>query len=265
MAVREKPRQHHYDVFVSYASEDLETVARPIVAELWKIGIKQFWFDQTHIRFGDSIPRKIDEGLANALYYLPIISSAFLQKRWPRDEFDASSMSNHSILPVWVDLRSEQVGDYSPRLASIKALRWEDNPEEIAQHVAKVLMRDPQTEFHQDEGERIEVKAFWAHAIMYIMFQLDSASTSMKKTIAEQCSPVDQWLAHFEQKLGLSKQDIAHRASLLDCLQLSSIPQAQAIALLIKAKVKGWAPYFPGDEDLIQLLMNHGFWTRDSV
>jgi hypothetical protein len=219
-AERDKQRHHHYDVLVLYASEDLKTVARPIKAELWKIGIKQFWFDQIHIRFGDSIPLKIDEGFANALYYLPIISSAFLQKRWPRDEFDASSMSNHRILPVWVDLRSRQVVNYSPRLASIKALRLEDNPEEITQHVAKVLMRAPQTKFHRDEGERIEVKAFWAHAIMYFMFQLDSASPSMKETIEKQFSPVDQWLAHFEQRLGLSKQDITHGASLLDCLQL---------------------------------------------
>ena len=126
-------------------------------------------------------------------------------------------------------------------------------------------MRAPQTKFHRDEGERIEVKAFWAHAIMYFMFQLDSASPSMKETIEKQFSPVDQWLAHFEQRLGLAKQDITHGASLLDCLQLSSIPQAQAIALLIKAEVTGWAPYFPGDEDLIKLLMNHGFWTQDAT
>jgi len=57
-----------WDVFVSYASEDRETVGRPLVEKLKHRGLS-LWYDQTQLRVGDRIRRKIDEGLTHARYW----------------------------------------------------------------------------------------------------------------------------------------------------------------------------------------------------
>lgn len=55
------------DVFVSYASEDRETVAKPIAQLLSSLGIT-VWFDQFDLKIGDSLRRKINEGLTKSRY-----------------------------------------------------------------------------------------------------------------------------------------------------------------------------------------------------
>jgi hypothetical protein len=52
-----------YDVFISHANEDKETFVRSLAIELDRLGLK-VWYDETAIDLGDSLRRKIDEGLA---------------------------------------------------------------------------------------------------------------------------------------------------------------------------------------------------------
>jgi hypothetical protein len=57
---RQKP---DYDLFLSHASEDKEAIARPLYSALSAKGIS-VWFDEAVLEIGDSLRRKIDEGLA---------------------------------------------------------------------------------------------------------------------------------------------------------------------------------------------------------
>jgi hypothetical protein len=71
-----------YDLFLSHAHEDKNAIARPLYLALAREGIS-VWFDEAVLRMGDSLRRKIDEGLARCRYGVVILSPTFLSKQWP--------------------------------------------------------------------------------------------------------------------------------------------------------------------------------------
>src|ERR1017187_6483589 len=74
-----------WDLFVSYASEDRDSVAAPLVDHLQRAGLR-IWFDNEELRIGDSLRERIDEGLANSRFGVLIISPKFLRKQWPKGQ-----------------------------------------------------------------------------------------------------------------------------------------------------------------------------------
>ncbi len=76
-----------YDVFISHASEDKVDVARPLAAHLQTLGLK-VWLDDLELTLGDSLRRKIDQGLSRSRYGLVVLSPAFFLKEWPNKELD---------------------------------------------------------------------------------------------------------------------------------------------------------------------------------
>lgn len=117
------------DVFISYASEDRDTVARPLAELLTAFGVS-VWFDQFDLKIGDSLRRKIDEGLAGCSFGIVILSPYFFDKGWPNRELDGLTQreadSGKVILPVWYGINEQQVRHFSPPLADRVAGRWED-------------------------------------------------------------------------------------------------------------------------------------------
>ena len=61
MAGRRQP--HHFDLFVSYATEDLATIVSEVIKDLYRAGITNIWWDRLSIGVGESIPQKVDDGL----------------------------------------------------------------------------------------------------------------------------------------------------------------------------------------------------------
>jgi hypothetical protein len=47
------------DVFISYASEDRDGVARPLAHVLRELGVT-VWFDECELRIGDNLRRRLD-------------------------------------------------------------------------------------------------------------------------------------------------------------------------------------------------------------
>jgi hypothetical protein len=76
------------DVFICHASEDKDEFVRELANELIKNGIG-VWYDEYSLKLGDSLRRKIDEGLINAKYGIIVLSRAFMSKEWPQKELDA--------------------------------------------------------------------------------------------------------------------------------------------------------------------------------
>jgi formylglycine-generating enzyme required for sulfatase activity len=66
-------------VFISYSARDRDTVNR-IRAALEKAGVR-VWHDTSHIKPGDIITRRIEEGAAECSYFLPVISLHFQASR----------------------------------------------------------------------------------------------------------------------------------------------------------------------------------------
>lgn len=110
---------YEYDFFVSHASEDKD-VAEPLVQKLAGTGAR-VWYDRIVLTIGDSLRRKIDEGLANSRYGIVILSPRFLEKDWPQRELDGLAAlevnGRKVILPVWHDIAADGVRRYSPTLS----------------------------------------------------------------------------------------------------------------------------------------------------
>jgi hypothetical protein len=80
------------------------------------------WFDEAALKMGDSLRRKIDEGLARCTHGIVIISPSFLAKEWPQKELDGLvakevQSGKNAILPIWHDIDKEALLQRSPMLA----------------------------------------------------------------------------------------------------------------------------------------------------
>jgi hypothetical protein len=91
------------DLFICHASEDKESVARPLAEALAQAGLK-VWYDEFILTLGDSLRRKIDQGLDQSRYGVVILSPNFLAKQWPQRELDGLTTKEIStgktILPI---------------------------------------------------------------------------------------------------------------------------------------------------------------------
>lgn len=75
-------------VYLAHASEDHDTLAKPLAEALMANGI-EVWFDEWEIRTGDSLRRKMEEGLANCTHFLVLLTPKSLHKPWVETEIDA--------------------------------------------------------------------------------------------------------------------------------------------------------------------------------
>lgn len=116
----QKQPQNEWDVFISHASEDKETIARPLAFALKERGFS-VWFDEFTLSVGDSLRRSIDKGLAKSRYGVVVISESFLNKEWPQKELDAlvarEEAGKKLILPIWHNVSFDLLKQHSPLLA----------------------------------------------------------------------------------------------------------------------------------------------------
>jgi tetratricopeptide (TPR) repeat protein len=131
-----------WDVFISHAWEDKETVARPLAHALSKAGIS-VWYDEFTLTLGDSLRRSIDRGLAESRYGLVILSQHFFAKGWPQRELDGLTTreigSGKVILPVWHKLTRKDVEDFSPTLADKLSVSTTAGLDIVVQEILKVV------------------------------------------------------------------------------------------------------------------------------
>jgi hypothetical protein len=85
---------------------------------------------------GDSLRRKIDEGLAHSRFGILVLSQAFIRKPWPQWELDGLISrevgSGKTIIPVWHGINSDDVRRYSPSLADRVAVKSNGGPRDAA-------------------------------------------------------------------------------------------------------------------------------------
>lgn len=133
------------DVFISHASEDKDSIARPLYNELTRRGVS-VWFDEASLELGDSLRRKIDDGLARCRFGVVILSPRFLAKEWPQRELDGlvareTTSGEKAILPVWHDLDAVTLAKYSPTLADRLAARSSDGVPQVAEKIIRVVKK----------------------------------------------------------------------------------------------------------------------------
>lgn len=133
-----------YDLFISHASDDKDDLVEPLVEALQALNVK-VWYDKFTLRVGDSLRKKIDQGLSNSRFGTLVLSSAFFAKQWPQYELDgmtALEMNGRKmILPIWHKTSKSEVIKFSPTLADKVALNSSlMTIEEIAKELAEVVL-----------------------------------------------------------------------------------------------------------------------------
>ena len=137
-----------YDVFISHASEDKEDFVDEFVAELRKAGVK-VWYDTSQIAWGDSLRKRIDDGLTKSRFGIAILSPNYIAdgKYWTKEELDGifqmESINGKTLLPIWHNLTKKQVINFSPIVANRKAMSTATmTAYEIAQELVKLITAD---------------------------------------------------------------------------------------------------------------------------
>jgi hypothetical protein len=138
--------EREHDVFICHAIEDKDAVVRPLANELRRLGLR-VWYDEYELRIGDSLRRKIDQGLARSRFGIVVLSPAFFAKEWPQRELDGlvsreTAQGAQLILPVWHNVGRDDVLHHSPPLADKLARSTaQTSIADIAVEIANVVSR----------------------------------------------------------------------------------------------------------------------------
>lgn len=138
--------ERNWDIFISYATEDKETVATPLANALQGLGFS-VWYDDFELQIGDNLRESIDRGIAHSRVGLVILSKPFFGKDWTKYELDGlvvqANNADKPLLPIWHEISKDEVIAYSAPLAGIVALRTADfGIDEIANRIARRLRPD---------------------------------------------------------------------------------------------------------------------------
>lgn len=114
-----------YDVFISHASEDKDSLVRELADHLSGRGYK-VWYDEFELSVGKGLRRSIDYGIRESRYGIVVLSKHFFGKGWPNYELDGLVQIDIEhpgiILPIWHDIGQRDVSAYSASLANIVAI-----------------------------------------------------------------------------------------------------------------------------------------------
>jgi len=79
---------HKYEgIFLSHTSDD-KTFVRRLKNDLERHGVTKVWLDEAEIQIGDSLIKKIDEGLKMTKYIGVVLSPRSIKSKWVEKELD---------------------------------------------------------------------------------------------------------------------------------------------------------------------------------
>ncbi len=140
-----RPGGPRYDLFISHASEDKPTVARPLADVLDALGFA-VWYDEEQIEIGSSLRASVEAGLAASRYGIVVLSRAFFDKPWPQKELDGlfareMAVGEEVILPLWHEIDVEFLASKAPMMLNRFALNTALGIPELADRLSRRLRR----------------------------------------------------------------------------------------------------------------------------
>lgn len=106
------------------------------------------WLDVLELRIGDSLRRRIDQGIRSSRFGIVVCSEAFFAKGWPQYELDGlvtrTVAGEQNLLPIWHGVSQQEVMAASPSLADKVALSTNTmSVGEISDEIAAVVLEQP--------------------------------------------------------------------------------------------------------------------------
>jgi hypothetical protein len=106
--------------FLSHSSAD-KTTAQKLATDLRQNGI-DVWYDEWELRPGESLRRKIDQGIESASYFMVLLTPNSLKSEWVQTELDAGMVKRIDgscrLLPIILDLNSDSIP------VTLRELKW---------------------------------------------------------------------------------------------------------------------------------------------
>ena len=122
--VSEKIENLTRDLFICHASDDKDRYIRPLIKYLRSKQVTM-WYDEAEIRWGDSIVRKVNEGLRISKFVLVVLSKKTISKKWQNSEIESSlniefNSGMTRVLPLVIGNKEEivEILSHYPILAS---------------------------------------------------------------------------------------------------------------------------------------------------
>lgn len=136
--------KNYWDLFICHASEDKPAVVSPLVELLTERGLR-VWVDESEIHVGDSLRQSIDRGLASSKLGAVVLSPSFFKKAWTQAElgalFSKQTAESRIVLPIWHCVSADDVRQWSPLLADIRAVRTDLGLGRVAQELYQAVIR----------------------------------------------------------------------------------------------------------------------------
>lgn len=155
-------------VFISHASEDKEAFVR-VLADALRSRM-EVWYDEFELKIGDSLRETIELGLRDSDFGLVVLSKTFFRKEWTKKELNgllSLEVGGRSrILPIWHNLSSQEVLEFSPVMADRVALSSNLPINEIVDHIAVQIGADEGIPTPNDIDSSISPGILVDHQIM---------------------------------------------------------------------------------------------------
>jgi hypothetical protein len=107
-------------VYLAHASEDKDAMARPLAERLMAAGI-EVWFDEWEIRTGESLKRRMEQGLEDCTHFIVLLTPASIGKPWVETEIDAGFLRSVQEGVRFMGLRHKvEISDLSIFLRALR-------------------------------------------------------------------------------------------------------------------------------------------------
>lgn len=121
-----------WDIFISHASEDKDNLVRPLAKLLSEVYKVKVWYDEFTLEYGDSLLESIEKGLQNSTFGVVVFSQEFFNKVWTDHEYKSLKtkemlLNTKVIIPIWYNIKKDEVAKYSYTLADKVAILLDDN------------------------------------------------------------------------------------------------------------------------------------------
>ena len=140
-----EPASRERLVYLAHASED-KSIAKPLAEGLMGRGIN-VWYDNWEIGFGDSLRRKMEQGLGDCTHFVVLLTETSVKKPWVNEEIDAGLMSAVEGTAKFIGLRHElPLSSVSPFLRTRLTPEFkpgEEGLEELAGAIYGVSRKPP--------------------------------------------------------------------------------------------------------------------------
>lgn len=127
-----------FDIFLSHASEDKDQI-RPLKEALESHGVRVF-FDESSIKWGDSIVEKVNHGLLKSTFFMPFLTPTFSKKGWTNKELNTAFSMNANrkgrIIPIKSD--AFDLDAKFPLLSETLYKSWPTDPNDVAAFINEV-------------------------------------------------------------------------------------------------------------------------------